>query len=57
MRVYLGKCFTTLDGEAMTNPAGEPATLCSAVVEALLATFEDERNLSGEEKLKRWENS
>jgi len=37
------------------NQKVRPVTLRTAVVNALLAQFQDEKSLSGEEKLKRWD--
>ena len=55
MQVLMGKIFTDLDGKEIPSQNGKPATLGGVSVDALLATFQDEQNLSGEEKLKRWE--
>ena len=55
MLVLLGKGILDLDGKAVNSLDGKPATVRGVVIEALLATFNDEAQLSGEEKLKRWE--
>ena len=55
MIVFLGKGLFTLDGEILPDMKGEPATVRGVAIEALFAQFKDEENLSGEEKLKRWE--
>ena len=55
MTVFLGKGLVTLDGEVILDQKNEPATVRGVAIEALFATFKDEENLSGEEKLKRWE--
>jgi len=55
MTVLLGKGLVTLDGEVILDQKNEPATVRGVAIEALFATFKDEENLSGEEKLKRWE--
>ena len=55
MQVLLGKVLMDLDGAELLGEDKQPFTLRSACVAALLAQFEDEKNLSGEEKLKRWE--
>ncbi|MFA6358683.1 MAG: hypothetical protein WCY09_08530 [Candidatus Omnitrophota bacterium] len=55
MTVLLGKGLVTLDGEVILDQKSEPATVRGVAIEALFATFKDEENLSGEEKLKRWE--
>ena len=55
MLVLLGKGIVDLDGKVINSLSGEPATVRGVVIEALLATFNDETHLSGEEKLKRWE--
>lgn len=54
MKVLLGKVLVDLDGKEIPSESG-PATLCGVAVNALLAVFQDEQNLTGEEKLKRWE--
>ena len=46
--------FKDMEGEVIKQPSGKNATLRGAAVDALLAQFQDEQNLSGEEKLKRW---
>jgi hypothetical protein len=55
MLVLLGKGIFDLEGKVVNALTGEPATVRGVVIEALLATFNDEAHLSGEEKLKRWE--
>ena len=55
MQVLLGKVFTDLEGAEIRGDKGEPVILRDVATNALLAVFQDEQNLSGEEKLKRWE--
>lgn len=55
MLVDFGKEFKDLDGNKIANIPGKTSTLKEVVIEALLAVFEDEKNLTGDEKLKRWE--
>lgn len=55
MQVLLGSQLKTLEGEMLPDLQGNPAVLRGVCIEALMAQFEDERNLSGEEKLKRFE--
>jgi hypothetical protein len=55
MQVLLGRTFVDLEGKEINAEAGTSATLRGIVVNALLASFEDEKQLSGEEKLRRWE--
>jgi len=55
MVVNLGKGLFTLDGEIIPDMKNEPATVRGVAIEALFATFKGEENLSGEEKMKRWE--
>jgi hypothetical protein len=55
MQVVMSKVFTDLDGVEVAGANGKPGTLRGITIDALLAVFQDEQNLSGEEKLKRWE--
>lgn len=45
--------FKTFAGQPIAQD-GEPITLKRVAVNALMSTFEDEANLSGEEKFKRY---
>jgi len=56
MKIDLNYEFKTLMGDPIHNPdTKEPLTLRQVLVGALLGNFQDERNLSGEEKAKRFE--
>jgi len=44
-----------LDGEVLLNVKNKPATMRGVIVDALLGTYQSEPNLSGEDKLKRFE--
>lgn len=58
MKVDFTAEIKTLDGVAMFEENdGEKVniTLRKVVLNALTAMFEDEKNLSGDEKMKRWE--
>jgi hypothetical protein len=55
MQIDLSKNILDLDGNIINAQDGKPAIIQGVVVDALLATFQDESNLSGEEKLKRFE--
>ena len=55
MVVFLGKIFTDMNDEELKLPNGNVATLRSIAIEGLLAVFQDESGLTGDEKLKRWE--
>jgi hypothetical protein len=46
--------FSTFDGEVIQS-AGCPLTLKRASVDALMMPFDDEKHISGEEKLKRYQ--
>lgn len=54
MIVDFGKELVDMEGKAIPNAKGEPAVLRGVAVDALLAVFNDEDRLSGEEKLKRF---
>ena len=55
MIILFGKGFKDLDGEEIPDVKGKTATLRGLAIDALLAQYQDEQNLGGEEKLKRWE--
>ncbi len=55
MLVAIDTALRDFDGEAINDTKGKPATVRGACIEALLAVFQDEQNLSGEEKLKRFQ--
>lgn len=55
MVVAIDAKMRNMDGSVIPDTKGNEATLKGVVVEALLAQFEDERQLSGEDKLKRYQ--
>ncbi len=55
MQVLLGSTFNDGNDGIIELVKGTPFTLKDAVKQALLAPFEDERNLSMEEKVKRYD--
>lgn len=54
MKIVIGKKLTDLEGNIVKDPHGKEATVRGAVIEALLAVYKDESDLSGETKLSRW---
>ena len=54
MKIDVTRTFTTLNGKEIKNEEGEIVTLRSIIANSLLAQYQDETNLSGEEKVKRW---
>jgi hypothetical protein len=54
MKVTLSGSPVTLAGEPFKDETGKPFEYKSAIENAILAPYQDEQNLSGEEKLKRW---
>lgn len=55
MKINFGAELKTLDGTNLPGPGGkDKTTLKDVVCGALLASFDDERNLPGEEKCKRY---
>jgi hypothetical protein len=59
MLVAFDTVLRDLDGKPLPEdkdkPEGAQATLKKASIESLLAIYQDEQNLSGEDKLKRWQ--
>lgn len=55
MKVQLGKELVDLEGKVINAADGNPAIVGKICIEALLATYADEAQLTGEEKIKRWE--
>ena len=55
MKVTVGKVLVDIDNETIKDLKGNNATAKGVIIEALLATYNDEQNLSGEDKLKRFE--
>lgn len=58
MKVDFSQSLVDLDGKALVEQtSSKPITLRALAVNALMASFEDEKNLSGEEKVKRYETA
>jgi hypothetical protein len=55
MKIDLTQELKDFDGKVIPSASGKPATVKGVVIDALIATYQDEANLGGEEKLKRWE--
>lgn len=58
MKRNLNQALTDLNGKAIEEKAGDvtrPLTLATVCVNALLMPHEDERNLSGKDKVSRYE--
>lgn len=53
MKIDFSSILTDIDGQAMTDK-DKPVTLKTVSQIALLAAFDDERGLSGDEKVKRF---
>jgi hypothetical protein len=46
--------LTDFDGKVMPNASGQPATLKGIAIDALMASYQGEDKLSGEEKMNRF---
>lgn len=55
MTVFMGVGLKDLNDREIPGSDGNPATVRGVVMDALVAAYQDEAQLSGEEKLKRWE--
>lgn len=58
MKVLLNQTLADIEGKAIPQSEQEKnvfLTLKKVIINALLGNYQDEVNLSGEEKLKRWE--
>jgi len=55
MLVDFKKELVDLNGIVILDTTGKPATLKGVTIDALMAVYQDEQNLGGEEKLKRYE--
>jgi hypothetical protein len=55
MKVDFSRELTDLDNKPILTPEQKPFTLGKACVDALMVGYEDEKGLSGEEKLKRYD--
>jgi len=54
MKVLLTKKFVDLDGAEIKNEKDEAFTLRDALISALMATYEGEKDLPGKDKLERY---
>jgi len=55
MFLYGDQIFVDFSENKIKDESGKPFTLRTAAMSSLVATLEDEKGLSGEEKLKRFE--
>jgi hypothetical protein len=55
MKVNFEKVLVDMDGVELKDTKGGTAKVRGCVVDALLATYQDEQNLAGEEKMKRFD--
>jgi len=55
MKVEIAGGPVTLDGKPFVDEKGEPMSFKFIVANALLGHYQDEQNLDGAEKLKRWQ--
>jgi hypothetical protein len=55
MKVDFSQQIKGLDGVALKGEDGKELTLATVCTNAVLANFQDEANLSGEEKVKRYD--
>ena len=53
MKVNFKGTFKNMEGKELLSE-DKPTTLKTIAINALMATYTDEQNLSGEDKLKRW---
>jgi hypothetical protein len=53
MKVNFKGTFEDMEGKEILS-GDKPTTLKTIAINALMATYTDEQNLSGEDKLKRW---
>jgi len=51
----MGEKITDFEGNAITDPDGTELTLRDVCIRALLMNHPDERNIKGEEKLRRYD--
>jgi hypothetical protein len=54
MKINFDKILKDFEGKPIPAADGKSAVLRGIVIDALLATYKDEQNLTGEEKLKRY---
>jgi len=55
MKIDFNVPLLTITGISMVDQKGESVTLSKITIEALLASFEDEKNLAGSEKFARYQ--
>ena len=56
MKVNFKETFKDIEGNEILD-GGKATTLQTVAINALMAAYTDEQNLSGEDKLKRWKMS
>ena len=54
MKINFDTILTNLNGQALKDEKDEPTSLKTVAVNALMQPYPDERELSGEDKLKRF---
>ncbi len=54
MKINFNQELKTLEGKAIPNDKREDTTLRDVATQALLISYQDESNLGGEQKAKRW---
>ena len=55
MEVIFERELKDLDGNDIPDQQGKPTTLRNIATNSIVAMFQDEKNIGGEEKLKRWD--
>ena len=55
MLVYVKKVLKTIDGADIIATDGKQATIGGALIDALLATYQSEVSITGQDKLKRYQ--
>ena len=55
MKVNFHYVFKTIEGEPLEDEKSQEVTLGKIAITALMNVYEDERNLSGEDKIKRYD--
>ncbi len=55
MKVNFHRVLKSVEGESLEDEKAQGVTLGKVAITALVNAYEDERSLSGEDKLKRWD--
>jgi len=55
MNVKVGTVLTDFDGNALKNDQSEPMTAGMVLINVLLTLYDDDKNLSGKDKIVRYE--